>query len=508
MAIEYHRDGPWNLPEGWVWARLGDLCDFVGRGRGPSYVEKGGVTVVNQKCVRWRKFEDRFLRQTARAAFERLPRHLRLQSGDVLWNSTGTGTIGRAVVYDGHLGEVTADSHITIVRPRLIESYFVCLYIETMRVQHLVTDENVGSTNQQELPRSFVQELLIPVPPAAEQRRIVARVDELFTDIADGETALARARDDLDTWRRALLKAVVTGELTREWRESNRSNATGSDVVAAATELKAQFGVRSNRRRHVDEDDVDFDSVPQIPMGWTWAKLSDFAHASSYGTSVKCSRDSSGIPVLRIPNIRSGRIDLSDIKCATTVLDLSDDEFLDIGDLLVVRTNGSEDLIGRAAMVGEPLPDRCYFASYLIRFRIVANAELRRWIALYFESPIARAWVRKNIASSAGQYNISQTALMRMPIPIPPELEMIAGLRLFREIDGVRDDVAIDAQAAGQASPALRQSILRAAFEGRLAEQDPRDEPADRLLARLSELREALPPASRPRRRRAAIAAE
>lgn len=147
MPIEFHRDGPWELPEGWVWAQLGDLCEFIGRGRGPTYVDVGGVAVANQKCIRWGHFEDKFLRQTSQAAFERLPPFLYLHAGDVLWNSTGTGTIGRAVVYDGHLPKATVDSHITIVRPRSIDPHYVCSYIETWRVQHLVTDEHVGSTN-------------------------------------------------------------------------------------------------------------------------------------------------------------------------------------------------------------------------------------------------------------------------------------------------------------------------------------------------------------------------
>jgi type I restriction enzyme S subunit len=76
-----------------------------------------------------------------------------------------------------------------------------------------------------------LEAMWVPIAPAAEQRRIVARIDELFAEIADGETALARARADLDTWRRALLKAAVTGELTRERRDETRSNELASDFL-------------------------------------------------------------------------------------------------------------------------------------------------------------------------------------------------------------------------------------------------------------------------------------
>ncbi len=189
--------------------------------------------------------------------------------------------------------------------------------------------------------------------------------------------------------------------------------------------------------------------------------------------------------VLRIPNVRAGRIDLNNLKWATLDLDLDEDDLLAPGDLLIVRTNGSEDLIGRAAIVDATFNNPTYFASYLIRFRIVDSPSVRRWIAMFFETPVARTWIRKNIASSAGQYNISQSALMRMPIPVPPEREITAALTAFMGMESIRADAAADTSVAELTAPALRQSILRAAFEGRLVEQDPRDEPADALLARL-----------------------
>src|SRR5690606_29193065 len=84
-----------------------------------------------------------------------------------------------------------------------------------------------GSAGQLRVPVGYLRNAEIPIAPLPEQRRIVARIDALFTDIADGEAALKRARADLDTWRRALLKAAVTGELTREWRKGAPSSESG-----------------------------------------------------------------------------------------------------------------------------------------------------------------------------------------------------------------------------------------------------------------------------------------
>jgi len=132
---------------------------------------------------------------------------------------------------------------------------------------------------------------------------------------------------------------------------------------------------------------------------------------------------------------------------------------------------------------------------------------VRKWIALHFETPIARAWIRKNIATSAGQYNISQTSLMRMPIPVPPESEMRVALEDFAVLELAREDTAAEAQHADRATPSIRQSILKAAFEGRLVAHDPRDESAERLLEKLSERAEAdTPRRTRPKRRKVLVA--
>jgi type I restriction enzyme S subunit len=513
MAIEFHRDGPWELPEGWVWTRLGQLGSWTGGGT-PSKSNKafwtdGNVPWISPKDMKTDivgDSEDRITEAAvANSSTKLVPPYsvLMVVRSGILNHTFPVAVCDR---------EVTLNQDMRALIPfDGIDARYACFVIRRLQ-RHILEECSKDGTTVASVEPSRLENVWIPLAPTSEQSRIVARIDELFAEIADGEASLDRARDDLDTWRSALLKAAVTGELTREWREANRLNTTGRDMVDSAAEMKARFGVRLNRNRHTrNEDDGDLENLPKIPPGWAWAKLSDFAHASSYGTSVKCSYDGSGIAVLRIPNIRAGRIDLANMKYATVPLDIEDDELVDIGDLLIVRTNGSEDLIGRGAIVVEPLDGRVYFASYLIRFRIVSNTPLRRWLALHLESPVARAWIRKNIASSAGQYNISQTALMRMPVPVPSESEMIASLRIFQQVEATREDVATDAHKAHHALPEVRHSILKAAFEGRLVGQDPRDEPADLLLARICErtdtemsiqLRRTI------KKRRAALAAE
>lgn len=501
MPIEFHRDGLWELPEGWAWTRLGEVC------LGPQY---GWTTSASQtgrlKLLRTTDISsghcDWSLVPFCRDEPDEPKKYL-LQDGDIVISRAGS--VGKSFIIEKPENAAFA-SYLVRFKPQIPPRY-VYWFLQSSAYWQQITEKTAGIAIPN-VNASKLRGIQIPIAPFAEQRRIAARIDELFTEIADGEAALARARDDLDTWRRALLKAAVTGELTREWRETHAPNESAADIVNQAQFLKTQFGVRSNRNRVTRAEETKLSELPEIPLGWVWASLSDFAWASSYGTSTKCSYDASGIAVLRIPNIRSGRIDLTDLKRATTTLDLADNDLVNVGDLLIVRTNGSADLIGRAAIVLDSLPDRVYFASYLIRFRIVANPLLRQWIALHLESPVARTWVRKNIASSAGQYNLSQSSLIRMPIPVPPESEMLASLQIFEELESTRENAAADTHLAHLGAPSIRQSILKAAFEGRLVAQDPRDEPADRLLARLSLQVDTAPPRRTQQKRRAALLSE
>ena len=483
MPVEFHRDGPWDLPECWVWARARDFAHVVGGGTPTNASDDSNFDPNGVPWITPADLSGYTATHILRGARSLSPKGVsnssarQLPKGSLLISSRAP--VGYCVVAANDVTTNQGFKSLAFKLPMCAE--FFRYYVVYNRKYFV---DNASGTTFKELSGQVMSELLFPIAPLNEQRRIVTRIDELFTEIADGEAALARARTDLDTWRRALLKAAVTGELTREWREAFRGNESGAEILSAAAKLKAQFGVRSNRNRLARSDEGELPDLPKIPRGWVWSKLSDFAWASSYGTSTKCSYEASGIAVLRIPNIRSGRIDLADLKRAITALDIGDDDLLDVGDLLIVRTNGSEDLIGRAAMIDEPLSDRFYFASYLIRFRIVSNLLLRQWISIHLESPVTRAWIRKNIATSAGQYNISQTSLMRMPVPVPPESEMRAAIEIFKELELTREHTASDAREADQVVPSVRQSILKAAFEGRLVAQDPRGEPADRLLAR------------------------
>ena len=175
---------PFDIPEGWEWARLETVTTYIQRGKSPKYSTEKKYPVVAQKCNQWSGFsleKAKFIDPDSVSSYaeERL-----LVDGDLLWNSTGLGTLGRMAVYDSGknpYGWAVADSHVTVIRtnPDWLSHEYAFLYFAGPSVQLVIEDQASGSTKQKELAQETVKQYLIPIPPLAEQRRIAKCVSGL-----------------------------------------------------------------------------------------------------------------------------------------------------------------------------------------------------------------------------------------------------------------------------------------------------------------------------------------
>ena len=224
----------------------------------------------------------------------------------------------------------------------------------------------------------------------------------------------------------------------------------------------AEAGLRDARRRLRG---LRTRLLAELHSGPTVA-LADLAWASGYGTSERCVIGGPGPAVVRIPNLVRGRIDLDDEKrVATAEVDVSAAQ-LAPGDLLIVRTNGSVNLVGRSAVVQEGID--AAFASYLIRYRLHPDRVRPEWVQAMLSAPQARRQISTLAASSAGQYNLSLAKLGPIAVPVPPLDEQDARLARLRETDLQLDRMVAGIDRAGARSAALRRSLLAAAFSGQL----------------------------------------
>lgn len=331
----------------------------------------------------------------------------------------------------------------------------------------------------------------------------------------------ARAREALDAipalldrYRQSVLAAAFRGDLTADWRAQHPDVEPASELLERIREER-QSRLRAAKvrrgKRQTDGGLIDLSVEPEIcsydlPKGWALARLADLSWQSSYGISSKCDYDFPGSPVLRIPNVANGQLILDDLKRANQESFKAADS-VDLGDLLVVRTNGSRSLIGRGAVIIQLLAEPTYFASYLIRFRLLGGIDMARWLATVWHSPQIRAQVYAHAATSAGQYNISLTELSSFVIPIPPLDELRLICRRAETALASTNSVADYVREGIERAVVLDQSMLAKAFRGELVPQDPNDEPASELLARIKAERTAAGSPLRRRRRGAAPSA-
>lgn len=157
-----------------------------------------------------------------------------------------------------------------------------------------------------------------------------------------------------------------------------------------------------------------------IPESWDIAKLKDAAESFQYGTSVKCDYDKDGKPVLRIPNVIGGYVDISDLKYGQPKPNEIQSLKLQDGDLLFVRTNGTKENSGRCSIYRGELGHDCYFASYLIRVRLNKDKLLPAFLDEYTRTEIGTSFLSgQAIRTADGKFNINSGTLQRMLVPKP-----------------------------------------------------------------------------------------
>ena len=171
--------------------RLGEVTSYIQRGKSPKYASADGPPVVSQKCVQWHGLD---LDKARKITYQSLVTYedIRfLREGDLLWNSTGTGTIGRIIRLIDPPERLVCDSHVTVVRCVFVSSEYIRTWLRTGNVYGLIEERAAGSTNQVELTAQMALNQVVPLPPLAEQHRIVAKVDELIALCNQLEASLA-----------------------------------------------------------------------------------------------------------------------------------------------------------------------------------------------------------------------------------------------------------------------------------------------------------------------------
>ena len=249
---------PFAIPEKWKWVRLEQVCTYIQRGKSPKYSEIKQLPVVAQKCNRWDGLHMELALFIAPETIASYQAERFLQQNDVLLNSTGTGTLGRVGMYDVALnpyGQAVADGHVTVIRAdqSLILPSLIKYALSSTTFQAIIIDAGTGTTKQQELALAKVKQLLIPLPPLEEQRRIVAVLDDLMARLDQMEQAYSELTGPMsDHFRSLVLQQAISGQLVPQLDSEPEVEQVGPAPAP---------------------DEVPF----AIPEKWKWVQLKEVA---------------------------------------------------------------------------------------------------------------------------------------------------------------------------------------------------------------------------------------
>lgn len=426
---------PFDIPESWEWVRLEDLViKDIKRGKSPTYTQKSGTLVFAQKCntkagvinLSLALFLDE-------AKLSKYPESEFMRDCDIVINSTGNGTLGRVGIYrdsdNPNKLPVVPDSHVTVIRVGEKVSVEYVFY-GLKHYQPLLEKLCSGSTNQTELSASTVKSLLFPLPPLAEQKRIVAKIEELMPLVDRYEKAWSRLEDFNKRFpadmQKSLLQLAIQGKLV----EQKADEGTGAELLEKILAAKNAEGAKGKGEKshaksaksakvgsRVSREEIPDDEKPfEIPESWEWARVGDVCTNIQYGSSKK-SAPTGAVPVLRMGNIQNGRIDYNKLVFTSDEDDIRKYS-LEVDDLLFNRTN-SKELVGKVALYKGERP--AIYAGYLVRLTPVnISADYLNYV---MQSQYYWGYCQSVRSDAIGQSNINAEKLKRFVVPLPPLAE-------------------------------------------------------------------------------------
>lgn len=295
----------------------------------------------------------------------------------------------------------------------------------------------------------------ISVPPLSEQERIVSRIEELFSQLDAGVETLKKTKAQLAVYRQAVLKEAFEGRLTQTWRASHPDFS----IEEYMDEIHKEKIAAGNTKEYKTDEII---SLAELPKSWRWIHIGDITSGPEYGTSQKSLKEGE-VPVLRMGNLQKGEIDWSDLAFSNDPDEIKRYSLMP-NTILFNRTNSAEH-VGKTAIFRGGR--EAIFAGYLIRvnqFECI-NPE---YLNYYMNSFTAKSYGSKVKTDGVNQSNINGKKLCSYPFPICPREEQAQVVFELQSRLSVCDSIEHTVDSTLQQAEAMRQSILKDAFEGRL----------------------------------------
>ncbi|MDH1100611.1 hypothetical protein N5C37_05765 [Pseudomonas mosselii] len=478
-------------------ATLGELADEPVEQTGPIsdfvYVDISSIDRETKKITEAKAF-------TLSQAPSRAKQLLR--TGDVLVSMTRPNLNAVALVpeqLDGAIGS----TGFHVLRSRWLRPEFLLRLVQSQRFVDEMSALVQGALYPAVRPKDIAAFTFAFETPA-QQSRIVAKLEELLSDLDAGVAELKAAQNKLAQYRQSLLKAAVEGALTAEWRATHTSSETGTQLLArilierrARWEAKqlAKFAEQGKtppkdwQKKYPEPVQPDTTDLPELPEGWAWASVAQISSDEKYslaigpfGSNLKVPdyRDS-GVPLVFVRNIRSGNYGGEYTKYVTPEkAEELNAHSIQSGDVLVTKMGEPP---GDADVYPENQPPAVITAD-CIKIRCEPNLMIAGFLKAAINSEIGKSQIRP-MTQGVAQKKVSLGRFINLAVPVPPMDEQVSAIQMLSEAESEAAAQLKAIDLALKQSTAQRQNILRAAFAGQLVPQDPNDAPASALLERI-----------------------
>jgi type I restriction enzyme S subunit len=431
------------LPHQTEWERraLKSLATKIGSGSTPaggrdSYFSEG-IPLIRSMNVHFRGFDATGLVFLSDEQAKQLSNVI-VQPDDVLLNITGA-SIGRVTIAPSVMAEARVNQHVTIIRPRKeLSPRFLSIFLASPSVQRMIDEIQVGATRQA-LTKAMIEQFEIPLPPLAEQKRIVAKVDELMA-LCDRLEAQQQERQtrhaDLARASLARFAAAPTPANLHflfhksypippaDLRKSILTLAVQGKLVPqdSKDEPAEDFLSRLDLKSTVDLPDCA-EEDNRLPPSWIRVRFEDIALVSGGVTLGRKlgEKKTVTLPYLRVANVKRGEIDLTTIKEVSIGENEIERYALCENDLLMTE-GGDWDKVGRAAIWRSEIPV-CLHQNHVFRARMRSIEILPFWFERYFNSPIGRSYFESASKQTTNLASINMRQVRSCPIPFPPLAE-------------------------------------------------------------------------------------
>lgn len=408
---------PFEIPESWKWVRIRDYCVEVFSGKAPVYAkQETEYRVIGQAANQQKGLDLSQVKYTTETFWNDMDSRYFLKKDDVLLNTLGNGTLGRSGIVTNLQYPLLTDGHLFVFRPDgEIQSKYLYYYFQ-LRREEIEKTAN-GTTNQVFLSLAKTVHWLVPLPPLAEQKRIVAKIEELLPYLDRYEKAWNRLEDFNRRFpadmQKSILQMAIQGKLVEQRPEEGTGEELYRQIQAEKQALiKAGKIKKEKPLPEIAEDEVPF----EIPEGWKWVSIGNVCVNIQYGSSQKSSATGK-LAVLRMGNIQNGRLELD--KLVYTSDDKEIERYpLRYNDLLFNRTN-SKELVGKTAIYKNEIP--AIYAGYLVRITpLLMDSDYLNYV---MQSQFYWSYCQTVRSDAIGQSNINAEKLKRFIFPLPPLAE-------------------------------------------------------------------------------------